>query len=79
MCTPGLSYITINNYKPRNNRSHDDVRFEFKSTQTSGMIMYLKGLYRDFLYVAYKNSNVFMVHIDLGTGKKNGIFSKHSN
>ncbi|XP_068695415.1 zinc metalloproteinase nas-39-like [Montipora foliosa] len=71
VCTPGLSYITINNYKPRNNRSHDDVRFEFKSTQSSGMIMYLKGLYRDFLYVAYKNSNVFMVHIDLGTGQVN--------
>ena len=70
VCTRGLSYIRINNYQPRNNRTRDDVRFEFKSTQSSGMIVYLKGRYRDFLYVAYKDSRVFVVHIDLGTGNK---------
>ena len=68
VCTPGLSYITINNYQPRNDRNRDDVRFEFKSTQSSGMIMFLKGRYRDSLYVAYEDSRVFIVHIDLGTG-----------
>ena len=68
VCTPGLSYITINNYQPRNDRTSDDVRFEFKSTQSSGMIMFLKGRYRDSLYVAYEDSRVFIVHIDLGTG-----------
>ena len=68
MCSSGLSYITIDNYKPRNNRSQDDVRFEFKSSQSSGMIMYAKGIHRDFIYVAYKDNRVFMLHIDLGTG-----------
>lgn len=69
VCTPGLSYISINNYQPRNDRTRDDVRFEFKSTQSSGMIMFLKGRYRDSLYVAYENSRVFIVRIDLGTGQ----------
>ena len=32
------------------------------------MIMFLKGRYRDSLYVAYENSRVFIVRIDLGTG-----------
>ena len=68
VCTPGLSYIRINNYQPRNDRTRDDVRFEFKSTQSSGMIMFLKGRYRDSLYVAYEDSRVFIVRIDLGTG-----------
>lgn len=70
MCTSGLSYITIGNYKPRNNRKQDDVRFEFKSSQSSGMIMYARGLHRDYIYVAYKDGNVFMFHIDLGTGNE---------
>jgi len=69
VCTSGLSYITIGNYKPRNNRKQDDVRFEFKSSQSSGMIMYARGLHRDYIYVAYKDGNVFMFHIDLGTGE----------
>lgn len=68
-CTEGLSYITINNYKSRNNRKQDDIRFEFKSSQSSGMIMYAKGRHRDYIYVAYKDSRVFMFHIDLGTGE----------
>ena len=70
MCTEGLSYITINNYKSRNNRKQDDIRFEFKSSQSSGMIMYAKGSHRDYIYVAYKDSRVFMFHIDLGTGRR---------
>ena len=70
MCTSGLSYITIDNYKSRKNRSQDDVRFEFKSSQSSGMIMYAKGKHRDFIYVAYKDSGVFMLHIDLGSGNE---------
>lgn len=69
VCSSGLSYITIDNYTPRNNRSHDDVRFEFKSSQSSGMIMYAKGSHRDFIHVGYKESGVFMFHIDLGTGQ----------
>ena len=32
--------------------------------------MYAKGLYRDYIYVGYNNSRVFMYHIDLGTGKR---------
>ena len=70
MCTSGLSYITIDSYKPRNNRNQDDVRFEFKSSQSSGMIMHAKGMHRDFIYVAYKDSRVFMLYIDLGTGNE---------
>ena len=70
VCTSGLSYITIDNYKSRNNRTQDDVRFEFKSSQSSGMIMYAKGIHRDSIYVAYKDSRVFMLYIDLGTGNE---------
>ncbi|XP_078344070.1 cubilin-like [Oculina patagonica] len=69
VCTTGLGYVTIDNYKPRNSRNEDDIRFEFKSTQSSGMIMYAKGLHRDYVHVGYKDSNVFMYHIDLGTGE----------
>ena len=68
MCTTGLGYTTIANFKPRNDRKHDDIRFEFKSTQSSGMIMYAKGYYKDYIYIGYKDSNVFMYHIELGTG-----------
>ena len=70
MCTSGLSYITIDNYKSRNNRTQDDIRFEFKSSQSTGMIMHAKGIHRDFLYVAYKDSRVFMLYTDLGTGNE---------
>ena len=70
MCTSGLSYITIDNYKSRKNRSQDDVRFEFKSSQSSGMIMHAKGIHRDFIYVAYNDSTVLMLHIDLGSGNE---------
>ena len=69
-CTEGLSFITISNYKSRNNRRQDDIRFEFKSSQSSGMIMYAKGRHRDYIYVAYKDSRVFMFHTDLGTGRR---------
>jgi len=31
--------------------------------------MYAKGLYRDYIYVGYDDSSVFMYHIDLGTGR----------
>ena len=34
------------------------------------MFMYAKGDYKDYIYVAYNNSRVFMFHIDLGTGKR---------
>ena len=68
MCTTGLGYTTIANFKPRNDRKHDDIRFEFKSTQSSGMIMYAKGYYKDYIYIGYKDSNVLMYHIELGTG-----------
>ena len=70
VCTEGLSHITINNYKSRNNRKQDDIRFEFKSSQSSGMIMHAKGSHRDYIYVAYKDSRVFMFHINLGTGRR---------
>ncbi|CAH3033889.1 unnamed protein product [Pocillopora meandrina] len=70
VCTTGLGYTTIANFKPRNDRKHDDIRFEFKSTQSSGMIMYAKGYYKDYIYIGYKDSNVFMYHIELGTGTK---------
>ena len=70
VCTSGLSYVTIDNYKSRNDQKEDDIRFEFKTTQSSGMFMYAKGRYRDYIYVGYNNSRVFMYHIDLGTGKR---------
>lgn len=70
VCTSGLGYTTIANFKPRNDRKHDDIRFEFKSSQSSGMIMYAKGLYKDYIYIGYKDSNVFMYHIELGTGTR---------
>lgn len=71
MCTSGLSYITIDNYELRNNGKQDDVRFEFKSSQSSGMIMYAgKGISSDFIYVAYKDSRVFMLYINLGSGNE---------
>lgn len=72
MCTSGLSYVMIDNYKPRNDRKQDDVRFEFKTSQSSGMIMYAKGSHRDYIHVGYKDSRVFMFHIDLGTGNRAG-------
>ena len=34
------------------------------------MIMYAKGYYKDYIYIGYKDSNVFMYHIELGTGTK---------
>lgn len=69
ICTSGLSYVTIDNYKPRNDQRQDDIRFEFKTTQSSGIFMYAKGLYRDYIHVGYNDSRVFMYHIDLGTGE----------
>ena len=60
--------MTIDNYKARNSRKEDDIRFEFKSSQSSGMIMYAKGVYADYIHVGYKDSKVFMYHINLGTG-----------
>ena len=68
MCTTGLGYVTVDSYKPKNNRTQDDIRFEFKSSQSSGMIMYAKGYYKDYIYIGYKDSKVFMYHIELGTG-----------
>ena len=70
MCTSGLSYITVDNYEPKKNSKQDDIRFEFKSTQPSGVIMHAKSVQKDYIYVAYKDSNVFMYHIDLGTGNE---------
>lgn len=67
--TNGLSHVNVKCYKTKNKRKTDDIQFEFKTSQSSGMIMYTKGYYRDFAYVGFRDGNVLFYHIDLGTGE----------
>ena len=73
-CTSGLGYVTIDNYETKKDRQQDDIILEFKSNQSSGLIMYAKGLNNDFIHVGYKDSNVFMYHTDLGAGNQLASF-----
>ena len=68
MCTGGQAYFAVPNYDGKNNIFKDDIQFEFKTSQPSGLIMYAGGD-RDSIEVAYKDGNVVMFNIDLQVGK----------
>ena len=68
VCTEGQTYFTVDKYDDKNNREKDDIRFEFKSSQPDGLIMYAGGD-RDSIEMAYKDGNVFMYNIKLDKSK----------
>jgi len=69
VCTEGQTYFTVDKYDGKNNREKDEIQFEFKTSQLSGLIMYAGGT-RDSIEVAYKEGNVFMYNTNLGRGVK---------
>ena len=69
MCTKGEAYIAVENYRVKKFRAEDNIRFELKSSQSSGVIMHAAGSKGDYIYVAYNGSKVLIYHIDLGSGE----------
>jgi len=67
VCTEGQTYFTVDKYDGKNNREKDEIQFEFKTSQLSGLVMYAGGT-RDSIEVAYKEGNVFMFNTNLGRG-----------
>ena len=53
---------------PKIVRETDDIQFEFKTKQSTGVMMYIKGFHRDYIHVGLRRGNVIYCHIDLGTG-----------
>ena len=71
VCTDSQAYFTVDNYDGLvKNTEEDDIRFEFKTSKSKGLIMYAGGT-KDSIEVAYKEGNVFMYNIDLYGGKTN--------
>jgi len=65
VCTDSQAYFTVDNYDGLvKNTEEDDIRFEFKTSKSKGLIMYAGGT-KDSIEVAYKEGNVFMYNIDL--------------
>ncbi|XP_031556205.1 dorsal-ventral patterning tolloid-like protein 1 [Actinia tenebrosa] len=67
VCTQGLEYISINNFKSKIRRNNNVIKFLFKTSRPNGLIMFSKGRLRDYIYIGISNGRLFY-QADLGTG-----------
>ena len=68
VCPRGNSYIRVDLTKKKLMRHTDEIRFEFKTTQSSSLLLYAMGRHRDFLRVKLVQGQL-KFSVDLGTGK----------
>lgn len=68
VCPRGNSYIRVDLTQKKLLRHTDDIRFEFKTTQSSSLLLHAMGRHRDFLRVKLVQGQL-KFSVDLGTGK----------
>ena len=67
VCPRGNSYIRVDLTQRKLIRHTDDIRFEFKTTQSSSLLLHAMGKHRDFLRVKLVQGQL-KFSVDLGTG-----------
>ena len=65
VCPRGNSYIRVDLTRRKLIRHTDDIRFEFKTTQSSSLLLYAMGRHRDFLQVKLVQGQL-KFSVDLG-------------
>ncbi|XP_028395052.1 tolloid-like protein 1 isoform X2 [Dendronephthya gigantea] len=68
VCPRGNSYIRVDLTQKKLIRHTDDIRFQFRTTQSNSLLLYAMGRHRDFLRVKLVQGQL-KFSVDLGTGK----------